>query len=96
MTVHIHEHAALLVANERMADARRHAEERRANRLARGARLSARTRLGRILVRLGYRIMGESSAPPNRQDVSRHAASYPVIMTSQSQTARVSSSCVPL
>ena len=61
-----------------------------------GARLSARKRLGRILVALGYRIIGESSAPPNRQDLVRHAESYPAIMTSQSQTARVSSSCVSL
>ena len=96
MSVHIHEHAALLMANERMADARRRADERRAIRLARGVPLSARTRLGSILVSLGYRIMGEASPPPNRQDRFRHAESFPGVKTSQSQTARASSGCVPL
>jgi len=75
MTVHIHEHAALLMANEQMADARRHAEERRAICLARGPRLSARTRLGRILVRLGYWIMGAPAPTSNTAGRLHHAES---------------------
>lgn len=70
--MHIQEDAVLLMANERMADARRRAEASRALRLAAAPRLSARTRLGRILVGLGYRMMG-SSAPLTHQDRCRHA-----------------------
>jgi hypothetical protein len=55
----IHEHTVVLVAKERMEDARRSAEQVRALRLARTPRPSARVRLGTALVRLGHWIQGQ-------------------------------------
>jgi hypothetical protein len=61
----IHEQIAFQLAKERMEDALRDAQERRAIRLARPRR-SARVRLGSALVRLGHWIARRqpSQAPP--------------------------------
>ena len=55
----IDEQIALRMAQERIEDALRAAEQRRALRSARG-RSSARVRLGSALVRLGHRMMGHA------------------------------------
>ncbi len=60
----LHEHTALLVAKERIADAVRAAEQARAIRLARGPHTSARVRLGKALIRLGERMMGQYGQAP--------------------------------
>jgi hypothetical protein len=56
----IHEHVAMGMVKERMADAMRIAEQRRAMR-ASGAPRSTRIRVGRSLVRLGYWVLGQRS-----------------------------------
>jgi hypothetical protein len=58
--MYVHEAIALQMANERLADAMRRAEQERAIRPT-SARTSARVRLGRSLVRLGYWISGQPS-----------------------------------
>ena len=50
-----------LVVKERMEDAVRYAEQRRAIRLARRPRGPARIRLGMALIRFGHWIMGQYS-----------------------------------
>lgn len=65
--MYIHEDAVMLAVKERMEDAMRLAEQRRALRAARPGRpprRSARVRLGMALVRLGHWIMGESLPGP--------------------------------
>ncbi len=59
--MYIHEDIALMIVKERVDDARRFAEHRRALRLARTARPSTKIRLGMALVRVGSWLMGESS-----------------------------------
>jgi hypothetical protein len=56
----IHEHVAMAMAQERMADAMRSAEQWRAFRAA-GAPSSTRVRLGRSLVRFGFWLLGQPS-----------------------------------
>lgn len=61
----IFEHTVVLMAKERMEDARRSAAQLRALRLARPPRRSARVRLGMTLVGLGNWILGHPPpAPP--------------------------------
>jgi hypothetical protein len=62
--VYIHEDVAMLVLKERLEDAMRFAEQRRALRAARRPPPPARVRLGMALVRFGHRIMGESMPGP--------------------------------
>ena len=62
--MNLHEDIALLMARERMEDAMRFAELRRALRDARAPRRPVRVRLGTALVRLGRWIMGRSSEGP--------------------------------
>lgn len=57
--MNIYEHTVVLMAKERMEDARRSAERVRALRLARTLRTSARIRLGMALVRFGHWIQGQ-------------------------------------
>jgi hypothetical protein len=71
----IHEETALLMARERMEDAVRYAEQRRALRLARAPRLPVRVRLGMILVRIGHWIMGQSCPVPRAPIGLRHSQS---------------------
>ena len=56
-----HEDFVAMMVKERMNDAMRLAEYRRALGLARQPRASVRVRLGRILIRFGQWLMGESS-----------------------------------
>ncbi len=60
IAVYIHTDFMSLVVKERMEDAVRYAEQRRALRLARAPRLPVRVRLGAALVRCGHWIMGQS------------------------------------
>jgi len=60
----LHEEVALLMAKERIEVAVRHAEQRRALRLARAPRGPARLRLGMALVRFGHWVMGQSPQVP--------------------------------
>ncbi len=62
--VYIHADFISLVVKERMEDAARYAEQRRALRLARAPRLPVRVRLGAALVRCGHWIMGRSRSAP--------------------------------
>jgi hypothetical protein len=57
--MNIHEHTVVLMAKERMEDARRSVEQVRALRLVRTLRPSARIRLGMALVRFGHWIQGQ-------------------------------------
>jgi hypothetical protein len=59
--MYIHEDIVMMIVKERMDDAMRFAEHRRALRLARASRPSARVRLGMALIRLGRWLMGGSS-----------------------------------
>jgi hypothetical protein len=58
--MYIHEQIALRIAKDRIEEAVRAAEQRRAIRLA-GSRTPARVRLGRSLVRVGYWISGQAA-----------------------------------
>lgn len=58
--MYLHEDIALQMANERLAETIRRAEQQRAIRLT-SSRTPARVRLGRSLVRLGYWISGQPS-----------------------------------
>jgi hypothetical protein len=58
--MYVHEDIALQMANERLAEAIRRAEQQRAIRPT-SSRTPARVRLGRSLVRLGYWISGQPS-----------------------------------
>lgn len=58
--MYVHENIALQIANERLAEAIRSAEQQRAIRPI-TSRTPARVRLGRSLVRLGYWISGQPS-----------------------------------
>jgi len=51
----------LLIAKDRMEDALRFAESRRAIHLARGPRPPARVRLGLAVIRLGHWLLGHPS-----------------------------------
>ncbi len=62
--MYIYEHTAMLIAKERMEDARRHAEQMQALRLARAPRRSPRVLLGMALVRLGHWIQGQPLPTP--------------------------------
>lgn len=62
--MHMLEEMMLLMAKERMEEASRYAEWRRALRLAQGPRRPARVRLGMALIRLGHWIMGHPSPAP--------------------------------
>lgn len=62
--MYIHEQLALRMAQERIEDAVRAAEQMRAIHSAR-ARQSARVRLGSALVRLGHWMMGLPSQAPS-------------------------------
>ena len=62
--MHIHESVALRMAQERIEDAVRAAEQMRTIRSARAPR-SARVRLGSALVRLGHWMIGHPSAAPS-------------------------------
>ena len=55
-----HEDFISLLVKERIEDAVRYAEQRRALRLAQAPRRPVRVRLGAALVRCGHWIMGES------------------------------------
>ena len=67
----IEDHAMLLIARERMEDASRSAEQRRALRIARAPRRATRVRLGLTLVRLGHWIMGHSFPVPSATHETR-------------------------
>lgn len=58
--MYIHEEVALRMANERIQDARRAAEQQRMVHRA-GAQTPARVRLGRSLVQLGHWVAGDPS-----------------------------------
>ena len=58
--MYVHEDIALRMANERLADAIRRAEQQRSIRGA-VSQTPARVRLGRSLVRLGHWISGQPS-----------------------------------
>jgi len=58
--MYVHEDIALQMANERLAEAIRRAEQQRAIRPT-SSQMPARVRLGRSLVRLGYWISGRPS-----------------------------------
>lgn len=60
--MYIYEDLAVLMVKERMDEARRFAQHRRAVRLARGLRPSPRVRLGMALVRFGCWLMGQSTS----------------------------------
>jgi hypothetical protein len=62
--VYIHEQIAMRMAQERMENAVRAAEQTRALRSARGRQL-ARVRLGSALVRLGQWMIGHPSPAPS-------------------------------
>ena len=62
--MYILEDIMLLMARERMEDAVRYAEQRRAHRIARTRRRPARVHLGMALVRFGHWIMGRSCPEP--------------------------------
>jgi hypothetical protein len=64
VAVCIHEDAVLLAAKERMEDALRYAEQRRALRAAHPPRRPLRFYLGMALVRLGHWIMGHPTPAP--------------------------------
>jgi hypothetical protein len=53
------EHTMLLIARERMEDAARCADTRRARRAARPPRRRLRAALGMVLVRLGRRLLAD-------------------------------------
>ena len=59
--MYIHEDTVLMIVKERMDDAMRYAEHRRALRLIRAPNSSTSVRLGTALIRLGGWLMGESS-----------------------------------
>lgn len=59
--MYIYEDLAVMMVKERMDDARRFAEHRRALHIAHGLRPSPRVRLGMALVRFGRWLMGEAS-----------------------------------
>ncbi len=73
--MHMLEDMMLLMAKERMEDALRHAEWRRALRLARGPRRPARVSLGMALVRLGHWLQGQRSPAPGTPIGLRQAQS---------------------
>lgn len=73
--MNIYEHTVVLMAKERMEDARRSAEQVRALRLARTLRPSARIRLGMAMVRFGHWIQGHSSPVPETPISLRQAQS---------------------
>jgi hypothetical protein len=52
------------MARERMKEASRSAEQRRSLRHAEAPHRSMKARLGMALIRLGHRIMGQSSPTP--------------------------------
>jgi hypothetical protein len=62
-TMYIHEDIAVIMIKERMEDAKRYSEQRRALRLARASRPATRVRLGMLLIRFGRWLMGESPPP---------------------------------
>jgi hypothetical protein len=59
--MYIHEYTVMMIAKQRMDDAMRYAEHRRALRLAREPGPSTKVRLGMALIRVGRWLMGESS-----------------------------------
>jgi len=69
------EHTAVLMAKERMEDARRSADQARALRLGRAPRPPARVRLGMALVRFGHWIQGRPSPAPGCRTGLRQAQS---------------------
>ena len=69
----IEDYAMLLMARERMQEASRSAEQRRALRLAKAPHRSTRIRLGTALIRLGHWIMGQSSPTPGNSIGLRQA-----------------------
>jgi len=71
----IEDHAMLLMARERREETSRSAEQRRALRLAEAPHRSMRARLGMALIRLGHRIMGQSSPTPGTPIGLRRAQS---------------------
>ena len=73
--MHMSEDVMLLIARERTEDAVRHAERMRALRLVRGPRLPMRIRLGKALIRLGHRIIGQPSSTPGAPIGLRQAQS---------------------
>ena len=62
--MYIQEQVAVRMGKERMEDAMRSAEVRRAFRLAGAPRRPVRLRLGSALIRLGRRLQGEPSSIP--------------------------------
>ena len=60
----IEDYTMLSMARERMKEASRSAEQKRALRAAEAPHRSARIRLGTALIRLGHWIMGQSSPTP--------------------------------
>ncbi|MFI5341807.1 MAG: hypothetical protein ACHQ7N_18445 [Candidatus Methylomirabilales bacterium] len=73
--MHMLEDMMLLIARERMEDALRSAEWRRALRLARGPRRPARVLLGMALIRLGHWLLGQPSSAPGTPIALRQAQS---------------------
>jgi hypothetical protein len=57
------EDTVMMIVKQRMDDAMRYAEQRRALRLARAPRPSTRVRLGMAVIRLTRWLMGDSSMP---------------------------------
>lgn len=62
--MYIHEETVVMMVKQRMDDAMRYAEQRRALRLARASRPSTRVRLGMVLIRFGHWMMGQSTSAP--------------------------------
>jgi hypothetical protein len=62
----VHEFVALRMAKDRMDEAARFAERRRALSLARGPRRPMRVQLGAALIRIGYWLMGDQPCDASR------------------------------
>lgn len=73
--MHMLEDTMLLIVKERMEDALRFAEWRRALHLARGPRRPARVRLGMAFIRLGHWLLGRPSPAPETPIGLRQAQS---------------------
>jgi hypothetical protein len=71
----LEDHAILMMARERMEEARRCAEHARVLRSIGTPRRPARVRLGMFLVRLGQWVMGQGLPTPGRTSTLRRAQS---------------------
>jgi hypothetical protein len=71
----VEDYTMLLMARERMEETSRSAEQRRTLHPVEKSHRSTRARLGMALVRLGHRIMGQSSPTPGTPIGLRQAQS---------------------